>query len=65
MLENLHATDSVGASTLNDGGRAVAVPPLPVPLVVDPRVALLAALALALLEDRVARRLRTDYKHSA
>ena len=52
VLENRHATDPVGAFTLTDSGRAVAVSPLPAPPEADPRVAPFAALALALLEDR-------------
>lgn len=52
VLENLHATDPVGAFALTAGGRAVDVPPLQPPPGADPRVAPFAALALALLEDR-------------
>jgi predicted dehydrogenase len=52
VLENRHATDPVGAFTLTDRGRAVAVSPLPAPPGADPRVAPFSVLALALLEDR-------------
>jgi predicted dehydrogenase len=52
VLENRHATDSVGAFTLTDRGRAVDVPALQRPPGADPRVAPFTALALALLEDR-------------
>ena len=52
VLENLDATDPVGAFALTDGGRAVDVPALPLPIGADPRVAPFAALALALLENR-------------
>jgi predicted dehydrogenase len=54
VLENVHATDPVGAFTLAFRGRAVDVPPpaLRAPADVDPRVEPFAAHALALLEDR-------------